>query len=213
MTTTDSQEKSFEILDRTVAYAGYFQIVHYRLRHTLFAGGWSGEIVREVFERGHAAGVLPYDPVRDTVVLIQQFRIGAIDDLLREPKDAWLWEIVAGIIEEGESAYELAHREAQEEAGCTLLDTIPMYSAIVSPGGSTETIALFCGRVDSTQIGGIHGLAEEHEDIRVQVFPFDEALEMLRSRKIRSCSTIIAMQWLALRRETVRKRWLNQKMI
>lgn len=205
--TTDSQEKSFKILDRTVAYAGYFQIVRYRLRHTLFAGGWSDEIVREVFERGHAAGVLPYDPIRDTVVLIQQFRIGAIDDFFKTSQDAWLWEIVAGIIEPGESADELAHREAVEEAGCILLDTIPMYNTIVSPGGSTETLILFCGRVDSTQVGGIHGLAEEHEDIRVQVFPFDEALKMLNTGKIRSCSAIIALQWLALQRESVRQRW------
>lgn len=203
--TSHSQEKAFEILDKTTAYAGYFQIIRYRLRHTLFAGGWSGAMVREVFERGHAAAVLPYDPVRDAVVLIQQFRVGAMNSPWIQ--EAWLWEIVAGILEEGETPLELVHREAQEEAGCTIADVIPMYHVIVSPGGATETLALFCGRVDATQIGGIHGLAEEHEDIHVQVFPYAEALDMLHTGKICSGSAIIAMQWLALHRDNVRQQW------
>jgi ADP-ribose pyrophosphatase len=83
-----------EILDQTVGYNGYFRIERYRLRHRLFSGTWSRELVREVFERGHAAAVLPYDPVLDQVVLIEQFRIGA----LQTPGDPWLVEIVAGII-------------------------------------------------------------------------------------------------------------------
>ncbi|OQW92002.1 MAG: ADP-ribose diphosphatase, partial [Beggiatoa sp. IS2] len=189
-------------IDKKIAYNGYFQIVRYRLRHTLFAGGWSGEMVREVFERGHAATVLPYDPIRDEVVLIQQFRIGAVGK-----GDPWLWETVAGIIEPDETPIELVHREAQEEAGCTVADLILMYDYFMTPGGSTETNIMYCGRVDTTQVGGIHGLKEEHEDIQVQVFPFAIALQMLADGTIRSGPAIIALQWLALHRTGVRQQW------
>ncbi len=198
----DSTNQSFEIIDKKIAYRGYFQIIHYRLRHTLFAGGWSDEMSREVFERGHAATVLPYDPIRDEVVLIQQFRIGAIGR-----GNPWLWEAVAGIIEPNETPIELVHREAQEEAGCTVADLILMYDYFMTPGGSTETNVMYCGRVDASQVGGIHGLKDEHEDIQVQVFPLTIALQMLADGKIRSGPAIMALQWLALHRETVKQQW------
>jgi ADP-ribose pyrophosphatase len=197
-----SNTKSFEVIDKKIVYHGYFQIIRYRLRHTLFAGGWSEEMVREVFERGHAATVLPYDPIRDEVVLIQQFRVGAMGR-----GDPWLWEAVAGIIEAEETPVELVHREAREEAGCILSDLILMYDYFMTPGGSTETNVMYCGRVDATQVSGIHGLKEEHEDIQVQVFPFATALQMLANGEIRSGPAIIALQWLALNRGIVKQRW------
>lgn len=196
----------FEILGKEVCYRGFFRLERYRLRHTLFGGGWSGEFTRELLERGHAAAILLYDPERDSVVLIEQFRVGA----LTAPGGPWLVEIVAGIVDGHETGEDVARREAMEEAGCAVLDLIPICEYLVSPGGTSERIKVYCGRVDATGVGGIHGLAHEGEDIRVHVVPFAEALDMLNAGRIDSASPIIALQWLALHREDVRRRWLKK---
>lgn len=195
--------RRFHIIDRETAFQGFFRVDRYTLRHALFDGGMSGEINREVFERGHSAGVLLYDPARDTVVLAEQFRVGALD----APLGPWLLEVVAGMIEPGESAEAVVRREAQEEAGCLVQDLIPLFDYLVSPGGTTERTALFVGRVDSAGIGGVHGLAEEDEDIQVHVLPLDEALAMIESGGINAAMPILALQWLALNRERVRAQW------
>ncbi len=134
-------EKRFEILDKTRCHDGYFALDRYRIRHSLFGGGWSGERVFELFERGRAAAVLPYDPVRDEVVLIEQFRIGALE----AAGGPWLVEIVAGIIEAGETPEAVVRREMQEEAGCAVGDLIPICTYLATPGACTETIAVFAG--------------------------------------------------------------------
>jgi ADP-ribose pyrophosphatase len=198
-----SGDPRVEVLERTVAYDGYFTIIRYRLRHTLFSGGMSRELVRELFERGHAVAVLPYDPARGQVVLIEQFRIGALE-VLSHP---WLLEPVAGIIEPGESAEAVARREAMEEAGLELLDLMPACEYFASPGGSTETCQVFIGKVDASRAGGVHGLADEGEDIRVHVMALDEALHAIDQRRIRVASTIVALQWLALHRAEIEARW------
>ena len=187
-------------------YRGFLRVDRYRLRHTLYAGGMSATITRELLERGHAAAVLPYDPQRDEVVLIEQFRIGA----LRVADGPWLVEIIAGVIDEGERAEEMIHREAEEEAGCRLLAVEPICHYLVSPGGASETISLFCGRVDASDIGGLHGLEHEGEDIRAFTLPFDAAWQMLQKGQINSASPIIAMQWLAMNRERLRREWAEK---
>lgn len=195
--------KDVEILEKSERYRGYFRIDRYRLRHRLFAGGWSGQIEREVFERGHAVGVLPYDPAADAVVLIEQFRIGA----LVAGMEPWLIEVVAGIIEEGEAPEEVARRETLEEAGLEIQALMPMCRYLVSPGGSSESVRLYCARVDSRGAGGIHGLPEEHEDIRVEVVPVDTALRLLDEGRVANSVSVIALQWLALHRDRVRAAW------
>jgi ADP-ribose pyrophosphatase len=192
-----------EILDKTVCYEGFFRIERYRLRHRLFSGAWSRELVREVFERGHAAAVLPYDPVLDQVVLIEQFRIGA----LHAPGDPWLLEIVAGVIEPGETPEEVIRREAVEESGCHLQEVVPICEYLVSPGGTSERLSLYCGKVDASRAGGTHGLAEEEEDIRVVVMSVQEALVQMQTGNIRAAAPIIALQWLSLNRDQLRRRW------
>ncbi len=193
-----------EILGKTQRYKGFFEIVSYRFRHRLFAGGWSGEVEREVFERGHAVAVLPYDPDADNVVLLEQFRIGAYVAGL----PSWQTEIVAGIIEDGEAEHDVAGREAMEEAGAAIGELIPIHRYLVSPGGASESVSLYCGRVDSRGLGGVHGLPEEHEDIRVEVVNADSAIGMLNEGRISNAVTIIALQWLALNRERLRRTWL-----
>ena len=192
-----------ELLGKSQRYSGFFRINGYRLRHRLFAGGWSGVIEREVFERGHAVGVLPYDPVADSLVLIEQFRIGA----LAAGMSPWLIEVVAGIIEEGEAPEEVARRETLEEAGLEIRALMPMCRYLVSPGGSSESVLLYCGRVDSRGAGGIHGLAEEHEDIRVDRVAYEEAMHLLEEGRVTNSVSLIALQWLALHRDRVRAAW------
>ncbi|MCG7757583.1 MAG: ADP-ribose diphosphatase [Nitrosomonas sp.] len=195
-----------EILEKMICFEGFFRIEKYRLRHRLFNGGWSRPLSRELFERGHAAAVLPYDPIRDAVILIEQFRVGA----LTAPGGPWLLEIVAGMIESGETAQDVVKRESIEEADCIITDLLPVCDFLVSPGGTSERIALFCGRADAAKTGGIHGSPEEDEDIKVHVVPLDTAFTFLQSGRINSASAIIALQWLALNREQVRTRWLSQ---
>ena len=192
-----------EILDRVVCYEGYFRLERYKLRHRLFAGGWSDEIVREVFHRGDGAAVLLYDPDRDQLAFIEQFRIGA----LNAPGGAWITEVVAGAMQADEEPEDVVYREALEEANCRVEALIPICSYLVSPGGATERIHLYCGRVDASRAGGIHGLAEEGEDIRVIVMSYDEALEELHTGRLNSAAPVIAIQWLRLNRDHVRAQW------
>ena len=194
---------SVEIVNREIAFDGFFRMERYRLRHRLFRGGMRPVIERELFERGHAAALLPYDALRDTVVLLEQFRIGA----LYMPSGPWLVEAVAGIIEPGESAEDVVRRESQEEAGCTVTDMEPICRYLVSPGGTSETLSLFCGRVDSRGVGGIHGLESENEDIRVSVTPLKQALAWLDDGTINSAGPIIALQWLKLNQQRLKRLW------
>lgn len=193
-----------EVLDRETAFEGYFRIDRYRLRHEHYAGGLGDPVVREVFERGRVAAVLPLDPRAGQVVLIEQFRPGA----WARGWHPWLLECVAGVIEDGESAEALCRREAMEEAGCELLDLVPIgVPFLTSPGACSESVALFCARVDSRGVGGIHGLADEGEDIKVAAYGIDDALALLDDGRIVNAKTIIALQWLALNRERILERW------
>ena len=181
----------------------YFRLDEYSLSHELFAGGDSPVFTREIFERGAAVvAVLPFDPQRGKVVLIEQFRAGAIGDA----ETPWLIECVAGVIEDGEGEQRVAERECVEEAGCEILGLELISSYYVSPGGTSEWCSLYCGIVDSDGVGGIHGLAHEHEDIRVLVVDTSEAYAWVRSGRIRSSATIIALQWLELNESRLRAR-------
>jgi ADP-ribose pyrophosphatase len=196
---------SFEILDKSICYSGFFRMEKYQLRHALFAGGWSPAMTRECLERGHAVAVLLYDPERDQVVLLEQFRVGALEF----SGGPWLLEIVAGIMDEpGETTEDVARRETIEEAGCELLDLVPICQYLVSPGGTSESITLFCGRVDAAIVTpGVRGVAAEHEDIQVHVVSRAEALELLNAGRINSAAPIIALQWLELNRTKLLERW------
>ena len=196
-------DKQLEVLSKEIVYQGFFRVEKYCLKHTLFGGGWSAEITRELFMRGSCVAVLLYDPHADKVVLIEQFRTGAI----LNPDKAWLVEIVAGAIEEGETAEEVAYRESLEEAGCEIQQLMVINEFYTTPGGSSEWITLFCGKVDSTQVGGIHGLDHEYEDILVRAVDFDEAYLMLENGEIDSAIPIIAIQWLALNRQKLKLKW------
>ena len=197
------RQDEVEIIEREICYQGFYRLERLRLRHRLFAGGMSPPIVREVIEKGDVAAVLLYDPLRDEVVMIEQFRIGARDDA----RGPWLLEIVAGLIEAGETPAQVARREALEEAGCTVLDLLPISSFYTSPAKTSQRTHLFLGRVDSANAGGIHGLADEGEDIRVVRLPAAEALLLAQQGKTDSAWPLLALFWFAGQREAVRARW------
>ena len=198
-----SAERRVEVVERAVVFDGFFKLVRFRLRHSLFGGGMSPVLERELFDRGHASVVLPYDPVREEVVLVEQFRLGAL-----EPGgDSWLLEPVAGIIEPGETAAEVARREAREEAGLELLDLVPVGSYFPSPGGSSEICMAYLARIDSRGAGGLFGLADHGEDVKAHVVPLATALAWLEDGRLHVASTLITLQWLALHRTELRARW------
>ncbi|EGQ5281217.1 ADP-ribose diphosphatase [Enterobacter hormaechei subsp. hormaechei] len=192
-----------EIIARETLYSGFFSMELYRFRHRLFNGEMSGEIKREIFERGHAAVLLPYDPVRDEVVLVEQVRIAAYET----SETPWLLEMVAGMIEEGESVEEVGRREALEEAGLVVGRTKPVLSYLASPGGTTERSSIMVGEVDATTAEGIHGLADENEDIRVHVVSREQAYQWVEEGKIDNAASVIALQWLQLHYQTLRHEW------
>ena len=200
-------DKRFEVVNKETVYNGFFRLEKYRLKHTLFQGGWSKELTRELFRRGNCVAVLLYDPVRDEVVLIEQFRVGAI----LQAERAWLMEIVAGAIEEGETAEEVALRESVEEAGCEIQELKVINEFFTTPGGASEWITLFYGRVDTNRVGGIHGLDHEDEDIRVTAVKFDEVYQMLEQGNIESAIPIIAIQWLYINRDKLRQTCLAEE--
>ena len=192
-----------EIRSVKTAYKGFFELKTYSLTHKLIEGGWSGELNRECFVRPPAVAVLPYDPYNDKVVLIEQFRIGALDEL----EGPWLMELVAGIVEPGETPERVAFRECEEEAGTEIMDLEFICDYLVSPGGSNEKLSLYCGGIDSQGVGGVHGLQEEGEDIWVQVFEREEAWNAFQEGYINNANTVIALQWLQMNYQRLQKKW------
>ena len=196
-----------EVIERKTGYKGYLQVDVYRLRHKKFDGTWTGELPsREVCVRGHAVGVLLYDPDRDSVVLIEQFRVAAA--AARGP--AWLTEVVAGMLDGDESPEEVARRESEEEAGCAIHALEKICDYYPSPGILSEFVTVYVGRVDCSNVATSGGLAEEHEDIRVSVVSTDEAIRLLDENCLTNSVAIIALGWLARHRDALRKRWCTR---
>ena len=197
------QRDDVEIIERESCFSGFYKLDRLSLRHRQFAGGMGPVLSRELFVRHDAVCVLPYDPQRDTVVLIEQFRVGA----MAKSENPWLLELVAGLIDKDEQPEEVALREAIEEANLALTSLWPITQYYPSPGGSDERVHLFIGRCDSEGAGGVYGLVEEGEDIRVHVWPLEDALDAVKDGRIENAASIIALQWLALNRLEVRGLW------
>ncbi|WP_417596912.1 NUDIX domain-containing protein [Oceanospirillum sp.] len=197
LTPTFAQD-SVEILEKHTVFQGFFRFDKLRIKTRKFAGGWSGVMSREVFVRGNAVGVLLYDPITDQLLMVEQFRPGCLYEPNQSP---WQFELVAGMTEPGESNEDVVHREAEEEAGCKVLQLEHLYKYWVSPGGMDEQIDLFLGIIDSREIQeGIYGLAEENEDIRVELVSAAEAFRGLQDGRINNAMAIIGLQWLQLNR-------------
>jgi len=192
-----------DVLSDNSAYDGFFKVRELQLRHRKFDGSWSPVLRRELVLRHDAAGVLLYDPRRDEIALVEQFRVGA----LKRNSNPWLLELVAGLIDSDENAEAVARREALEEAGCEIKAMELICEYFSSPGGNNEYFHLYCGQCDLQNAGGVFGLPEEGEDIRVHVVTVDAALQALQRREFSNAPTIIALQWLQLHRQRLREQW------
>ena len=191
------------VLSRKPLHAGYIRVDELVLRHRLFAGGDSEPFRRELIIRPPGVGVLLYDPGRREAVLVRQFRVGLID----EPRSPWMLELIAGMVDEGEDPLAVAHRESREESGIEPLHVVPICDYYNSPGVGNERISLYCGRVDSSTAGGIHGLAEEHEDIETVTVAYGDLIAAVEDGRINNAMTIIAVQWLRIHHGELRRLW------
>jgi ADP-ribose pyrophosphatase len=189
-----------EILHRETLYQRFFRVEHVRLRHRLFQGGWGKEISREVFVRGEAVAVVLYDPVLDVIGMLEQFRIGAF----AEPAGPWCYEIVAGILEAGEQPEEVARRELIEEANAHPYAMEYICNFLSSPGGCDEKLHLYCALCDLSNAGGVFGLPEEGEDIRLHIMKAEDVLNNLYSGRFNNAAALIGLQWLQLNRARLR---------
>ncbi|MBT2918293.1 MULTISPECIES: ADP-ribose diphosphatase [Vibrio] len=193
-----------DVISKETLFQGFFRMVKYRFKHKLFEGGWSEEIEREMFERGHAAAMLPYDPARDEVVIIEQIRVGAL-----EHAHPWQLEIVAGVIDPNETSEQVIRREAMEEAGIEVNRIEKISSYYPSSGGCSELLDVFVGEIDATQAKGVHGLDYEGEDINVHVMSREEAYRLVKNGQIENGASIIALQWLELNYQQLQLQWQN----
>ena len=190
--------RDVEIKARDIKYQGFFRIDQYQLKHRLFNGNWSDFFSREIFERGDAVVLIPFDSKSQQVMLIQQFRAGAV----RTEDNPWCIEFIAGMFGENESPIEVAIREAQEEAELDIKheDITHVMNYLSSPGGTSEKLYMYLADIDLTNIksGTVAGLDHENEDIKSYKVSLDVALQWLADGKINNASTIIGLQWLAM---------------
>lgn len=198
-------DKKFEIINRETLFQGYFRVDRYHIRHEKFDGSISPTMTREIFHRSkQVTGVLLFDPQQDKVILVEQFRAGPMS----QGDHPWMMEISMGMVDTGESPEQAARREAIEETGCTVAELQTIASYYSSPGGTSEHITLFVGRTTVPAVGGIFGLAEENENIKVHIIDAVRAIGMIYGNKIRDSQTMIALQWFAMHHTELRSRWL-----
>jgi ADP-ribose pyrophosphatase len=199
------QSSDIEVVSREECHKGFLNLEKIQLRHRLHSGGWSEQMRRELLLKPKAVGILLFDPLRDEVLMVRQFRVGLID----EDTDCWPLEIVAGMVAEGEDLQDVAVREAMEESNSSPTNIMEIGQYYNSPGGSNEHITLFCGKVDTQGAEGVYGLAEEHEDIELVPLPYNELVAALGSSMINNAMTIIALQWLILNKQHILNSWLD----
>ncbi len=196
--TLNVSSKSIDVLEENIIYKGFFEFREVKLKHSLYQGGRSTVLSREIFNRNEAVVVLLYDLKNQKVILVEQFRAGAMRNALasQQAENAWLIEPVAGMIDTGETAKAAGIRETEEEAGVQInnLEFIAKYYP--SPGACDEILHLYAAEIDSSELQSHSGKADEHEDIKVIVMPFAEAKQKLMQAEFNVASTFLALQWL-----------------
>jgi len=190
-----------EVLSRQRVYDGFFKMDRLQVQHKKFDGSWMSPISRELLCRGPAVAAILYDPDNDLVGLVEQFRIGCIN----EPQGPWVLEVVAGILDCGGTPEQAMRRELLEEAAIEPRELRFICDYFPSPGGCDEKLHLYCALADLSQAGGVHGLESEGEDIRLCIYPADDVFERLYAGRMNNAATLICTQWLQLNRERLQE--------
>ena len=194
-----------QVLEDQVVWDGRFPVQRVKFRFTRFDGAESGVLTWELWRRGRGVAVLPYDPVQDSVALIQQFRLPALSAGL----DPMMTECAAGLLEIGEDPLEAAKRECEEETGLKpdLFEKIGGF--MLMQGGCDEVLHMYGARVALPPPGeaGTHGLQAEHEDIKVTVLPAEDAFALLDANKVENATAAICLYWLRTHRDRLRREW------
>ena len=198
-----TENTNIEIVKETPVYKGFFEFKHFDLRYKRFDGTMSNIVKREIFFAKKAIVVLPYDPQKDEIVLVEQMRFGAA---LSGDKD-YVMEAPAGVIDGDDTPEKTAHRELAEETGMTAKEIFHLYDYLPSPGVMTEHVWMFMAIVDASTAAKYAGLASENEDIKIHVVKYDEAIRMLNNNEIRNANTILALQYLMLNRGKLREKY------
>ena len=187
-------KSKFEIINKKNIHNGFFKMNEYILKYKKYDGSWSKEVKREIFGGAMVSAVLPYDPVKREIVLIQQFRPGTI----AKEFNNYLYEIVAGIIDSGEKAEDTAKRECLEETGCKIKKITPIQGYFPAPGSSESFYHLFLGEIDTFEGERVMGLESENEDILVKSYKLSDVKDMMEKGEILNGLTLIALQWFFL---------------
>ncbi len=201
--TPSYRREDVEVLQDECVYKGFFEMRKLTLRHRKFNGDWSQPMTREMMVRSDAVCVLLFDPKADKVLLIEQFRPAVLRN-----SSPWLLELVAGMVEEGEQDEDVARREAMEEAGVEVKRLEYMFKFVPSPGGLVEYLRMYAGEFDASlvDVTRTHGLDDENEDIKLHLMTAQEAIDLLR-QDIENASTIMGLQWFALNKSELVKKW------
>ncbi len=200
---TPFTRRDVRLINRETRFDSFLRVDHLRLQHSLFEGGDSAVMDRELLVKLPAVGVLLFDPGSEQIVMVRQFRVGMLDG----DESPWPLELVAGLVDKEESLEEVAIREIQEETGLQASNLRKICDYYNSPGASSERVHLYCARVDASEAGGVHGLDHEHEDIRVEVLSVEEALLAAQSGIINNAMSLIALQWLQINKESLLGYW------
>lgn len=202
-------------LKKIKEFKGYFEINKYLFSYRQFNGEMGKTVEREIFERGHAVAILPYDPITDKIILIEQFRPGTYIGMqdtnwLDKKSNPWMYEIVAGIIDDGETIEDVARRETKEETNLEVTNLSYIQPFFVSPGAVSEFIHLFIAQIDSYKAGGVFGLDYEAENIKTHIFTCAQAWDMLDKGKITNATALIALQWLRQNQQNIKRQWIKK---
>ena len=183
----------FEIKSREFLYTGFIRVEKISLRHRLFnQTEYSKLIQRELIQRKQAAGVLIYNDQQQRFALIEQFRVGAIDDAV----SPWQLEIIAGVLDGDESPEHCIRRESLEESGCEIENLTHLYSFYPSAGACDEIFHLYVAEAQLPEQGGIFGMPDEGENIQLHILSYQDLSALLASDRLRNAPVIMALQWL-----------------
>ncbi len=190
-----------DILSREYLFRGFIQVEKVSLRHRLFQqSDYTSVIHRELIQRPEAGGVLIYNDQQQKFALIEQFRIGAMDD----PDSPWQLEVIAGVLDGDESPESCIRRESLEESGCELRALQHLFSFYPSAGACAELFHLYSAEATLPEQGGVFGVADEGENIQLHILDYADIRSLLTNGRLRNAPVIIALQWLEQHINTIR---------